>query len=110
MDELDRRGTDTWKVARKERIDGSLLQLQAPAVVIHKLYTRVYTAQKARPRSITLVLDSTLLALETSRLTLAILHYVLALFERAESNLNKVKRQVDSHTGRPRPSANARSF
>ena len=31
MDELDRRGTDTWKVARKERIDGSLLQLQAPA-------------------------------------------------------------------------------
>eukprot|EP00731_Ephydatia_muelleri_P010645 Em0005g1231a len=68
------------------------------------------TAQKARPRSITLVLDSTLLALETSRLTLAILHYVLALFERAESNLNKVKRQVDSHTGRPRPSANARSF
>eukprot|EP00731_Ephydatia_muelleri_P004458 Em0002g634a len=70
----------------------------------------LFTAQKARPRSITLVLDSTLLALETSRLTLAILHYVLALFERAESNLNKVKRQVDSHTGRPRPSANARSF
>ena len=31
MDELDRRGTDTWKVARKERIDGPLLQLQAPA-------------------------------------------------------------------------------
>ena len=31
MDELDRRGTDTWKVAMKERIDGSLLQLQAPA-------------------------------------------------------------------------------
>ena len=31
MDELDRRETDTWKVARKERIDGSLLQLQAPA-------------------------------------------------------------------------------
>ena len=31
MDELDRRGTDTWKVARKERIGGPLLQLQAPA-------------------------------------------------------------------------------
>lgn len=31
MDELDRRGTDAWKVARKERIDGPLLQLQAPA-------------------------------------------------------------------------------
>ena len=31
MDELDRRGTDIWKVARKERVDGPLLQLQAPA-------------------------------------------------------------------------------
>ena len=29
MDELDRRGTDLWKVARKERVDGPVLQSSA---------------------------------------------------------------------------------
>ena len=31
MSWIDGEHADTWKVARKERIDGSLLQLQAPA-------------------------------------------------------------------------------
>lgn len=30
LDELDRRGTDMWKVARKERVDGSPQQLDPP--------------------------------------------------------------------------------
>ena len=30
IDELDRRGTDLWKVARKERVDGSVLQVESP--------------------------------------------------------------------------------
>ena len=30
IDELDRRGTDLWKVARKERVDGSVLQVEPP--------------------------------------------------------------------------------
>ena len=30
IDELDIRGTDLWKVPRKERVDGSVLQVQPP--------------------------------------------------------------------------------
>ena len=30
LDELDRRGTDMWKVARKERVDGPPRQLDPP--------------------------------------------------------------------------------
>ena len=41
IEELDRRGTEVWKVARKERVDGPLLQLQPPAAWLASLDDKI---------------------------------------------------------------------